>query len=99
MIGYVVIEVNNDSYLMIIFFQILQVVNASPDLPNMSKSTLRLILKHLNFKYASRKRRSCLIDRADIREWRKKYLLKIKQYRREGRTIYYQDETWLNEGE
>ncbi|XP_063366314.1 uncharacterized protein LOC134654773 [Cydia amplana] len=30
--------------------------------------------------------------------WRKQYLVKIKQYRREGRFIYYQDETWVNEG-
>ncbi|XP_061705341.1 uncharacterized protein LOC133516402 [Cydia pomonella] len=78
--------------------KILQVINDSPDLPNLSATSLRLILKHLNFKYASRKRRSCLIDRDDIRNWRKRYLQKIKQYRLEGRPIYYQDDTWVNEG-
>lgn len=46
----------------------------------------------------TRKRRSALIDREDIILWRHRYLQKIKQYRREGRFIYYQDETWINEG-
>ncbi|KAI5638902.1 hypothetical protein NE865_08468 [Phthorimaea operculella] len=73
-------------------------VNDDPDLPNFSRSTMRLVLKHLNFKYASRKRRSSLIDRQDIILWRKKYLLAIKEYRRQGKIIYYQDETWVNEG-
>lgn len=73
-------------------------MNDDADLPNLSANTMRQVLKHLNFKYASRKRQSCLIDRADIILWRKRYLVKIKQYRREGRTLYYQDETWLNEG-
>ncbi|RVE44789.1 hypothetical protein evm_010588 [Chilo suppressalis] len=40
-----------------------QVVNDDPNLPNMSKSTMRAVLKHLKFKYGSRKRRSCLTDR------------------------------------
>lgn len=52
----------------------------------------------MNFKYATRTRRSCLIDRQDIVLWRKRYLMTIKQYRNEGRFIYYQDETWINEG-
>ncbi|CAH2086109.1 unnamed protein product [Euphydryas editha] len=30
--------------------------------------------------------------------WRKNYLLRIKDFRREGRKIYYMDETWVNEG-
>ncbi|XP_047998733.1 uncharacterized protein LOC125236081 [Leguminivora glycinivorella] len=78
--------------------KVLQVVNDDPGLPNLSFFTLRQVLKHLNFKYASRKRQSSLIDRADIILWRKRYLVKIKQYCREGRPIYYQDETWINEG-
>jgi hypothetical protein len=28
--------------------------------------------------------------------WRRKYLRQIKQFRAEGRTIYYLDETWVN---
>jgi hypothetical protein len=67
-------------------------------MPAMSKSTVRKVLKHLNFKYESRKRRCALMDSTEIILWRQKYLYQIKQYRREGRFIYYQDETWVNEG-
>ncbi|XP_059045044.1 uncharacterized protein LOC131840870 [Achroia grisella] len=41
---------------------------------------------------------SILIDRQDIILWRQRYLRKIKEYRKEGGYIYYQDETWINEG-
>ena len=30
--------------------------------------------------------------------WRRRYLLNIRKYREEGRTIYYLDETWVNAG-
>lgn len=75
-----------------------QAVSDDPDLPNMSKSTMRAVLKHLNFKYARRNRRSCLMDRQDLILWRARYLTKIKEYRRQEKVIYYQDETWINEG-
>ncbi|CAK1592032.1 unnamed protein product [Parnassius mnemosyne] len=78
--------------------KILKVVNEDPDLPNFSWSTLRNVMKHLNFKYVTKSRHSILIDRQDIILWRQRYLRKIKEYRREGRYIYYQDETWINEG-
>lgn len=78
--------------------QVLQAINQDADLPNFSLSTLRKILKHLNFKYMTRTRRSILIDRNDIISWRRRYLLKIKEYRSNGASIYYQDETWINEG-
>ncbi|XP_045540789.1 uncharacterized protein LOC106711875 [Papilio machaon] len=55
-------------------------------------------MKHLNFKYVTKSRQSILIDRQDIVLWRQRYLRKIKEYRREERYIYYQDETWINEG-
>ncbi|CAF4946614.1 unnamed protein product [Pieris macdunnoughi] len=72
--------------------KILKVVNEDPDLPNFSWSTLRNVLKHLNFKYCS-----CNY-RQDNVLWRHRYLRKIKEYRREGRYIYHQYETWINEG-
>ncbi|XP_050563610.1 uncharacterized protein LOC118264399 [Spodoptera frugiperda] len=78
--------------------KVLKVVNEDTDLPNFSWSTLRKIMKHLNFKYATKSRQSILIDRQDIILWRQRYLRQIKEYRREGRYIYYQDETWINEG-
>ncbi|KAB0793983.1 hypothetical protein PPYR_13603 [Photinus pyralis] len=39
-----------------------------------------------------------LLERDDIIRWRRKHLKSIKQYRNQGRVIYYLDETWLNEG-
>lgn len=80
------------------YFQVQEAINDDDTLPNLSRSTTYKILKHLNFKYATRNRKSCLIDRQDIILWRKKYLLAIQQYRREGKVIYYQFETWVNEG-
>ena len=59
---------------------------------------MRAVLKHLNFKYARRNRRSCLMDRQDLILWRARYLTTIKEYRRQEKVIYYQDETWINEG-
>ncbi|RVE41985.1 hypothetical protein evm_013360 [Chilo suppressalis] len=55
-------------------------------------------MKHLNFKFATRSSKSVLIDRQDIISWRQRYLRLITQYRREGRYIYFQDETWINAG-
>lgn len=73
-------------------------MNDDGDLPNFSWGTMPKILKYLNFKYTTKSRESILIDRHDIILWRQRYLHKIKKYRREGRYIYYQDETWVNEG-
>jgi len=30
--------------------------------------------------------------------WRPKYIIDIRNYRNEGRTIYFLDETWVNAG-
>ncbi|KAJ8912219.1 hypothetical protein NQ315_009043 [Exocentrus adspersus] len=54
-----------------------------PTIPNMSRSTLYKVMRHINF--------SRVI-------WRRNYLRQIRTYRDEGRHIYYLDETWLNEG-
>lgn len=50
------------------------------------------------YRYVTRNRKSILIERDDIIRWRRRYLRTIKEYRREGRPIYYLDETWVNEG-
>ena len=39
-----------------------------------------------------------MIEREDLISWRHRYLRKIKQYREEGRPIYYLDETWTFAG-
>lgn len=79
--------------------KILVAVNDDDNLPNFSKTSLRRILKHLNFEYIKKKRNSALIERNDIVCWRRKYLESIKHDRLSGRPIYYLDETWVNAGE
>ncbi|XP_050504984.1 uncharacterized protein LOC126883468 [Diabrotica virgifera virgifera] len=78
--------------------KILSEFNNRPDLPNMCRSTLYKFLKQINFKYLKRSRRSHLIERDDIIRWRRRYLTSIKEYRSQGKPIYYLDETWVNEG-
>lgn len=79
--------------------KILQAVNSDDMLPNFSRTSLWRLIKHLKFKYTTKKRNSALIERSDIVLWRIKYLKKIKKFREEGRPIYYLDETWVNAGE
>jgi len=79
--------------------KIVVAVNEDESLPNFSKTSLRRILKHLNFEYMTKHRNSALIERNDIVCWRRKYLESIKHYRLSGRPIYYLDETWVNAGE
>ncbi|CAH2105088.1 unnamed protein product [Euphydryas editha] len=93
-----IFSLGTDFRLIDLKYMILKVVNEDPDLPNFSWSTLRKVIKYLNFKYVTKSRQSILIDRQDIILWRQRYLRKIKEIRKEGRYIYYQDETWINEG-
>lgn len=78
--------------------KVLEAVNADETLPDFKRTTFFKLLKKLQFKYAKRSRKSILIERNDIVLWRIKYLNNIVKLRNEGRTIYYTDETWLNEG-
>lgn len=78
--------------------KILTAVNEDPDLPSFCRSTFYQILKKLKFSYMKRSRKSILLERPDLMAWRTNYLLKIKDYRKQNRKIYYTDETWLNEG-
>lgn len=79
--------------------KILIAVNEDSTLPDFSRTTLRRLLKHLNFEYVRKSRNSALIEINDIVRWRRKYLESIKEYRQLGRPIYYLDETWVNAGE
>lgn len=74
------------------------VLDADPDLPNISLSTLRRLLIDMGFEFVKRKRDSLLIDRDDIIAWRHSYLRSIKRHRAANRSIVYTDETWINAG-
>jgi len=65
----------------------------------MKETSLRIVLKSLNFKFTKRQRNSILTERKDLLSWRRKYLISIRRFREEGRPIYYLVETWLNTGD
>lgn len=65
----------------------------------MKVTSLRKVLKSLDFKFTKRQRNSILTERSDLISWRRKYLTSIRRFREEGRPIYYLDETWLNTGD
>lgn len=79
--------------------KILTAVNEDPLLPNFKRTTLYKTIKKLDFVFIKRKRFSVLTDRDDLIVWRRSYLYNIRKYRRELKTIYYLDETWLNAGD
>lgn len=74
------------------------VINSDPDLPNVSVRTTIRVLKDLSFSFRKVNRSSILIERDDIVTWRHKYIRDIRRYRRENKTIYYLDETYVNAG-
>ena len=63
--------------------------------PKWSYSTFRDVLLGMNIKMMKKSEvdRAILIEDDRIIEWRKKYLRNMQQYRLEGRTIFYCDET------
>nr|CAH7722218.1 unnamed protein product [Callosobruchus chinensis] len=67
-------------------------------IPPMSTDTLRKTLHGINFRYEKRSRRSIFIEKPEIIAWRRKYLRSMAEYRRQGRKVYYMDETWVNAG-
>ncbi|KAG0426062.1 hypothetical protein HPB47_026807 [Ixodes persulcatus] len=77
---------------------ILEAVNEDDELPDLSKTTLWRLLKDIGFTFEKRKRRLSLIERSDIIAWRRRYLRAIKEFRRQGRSIVYLEETWVNAG-
>lgn len=79
--------------------KLLSAINEDETLPNIKKTSLGIVLKSLNFKYTKRQRNSFLLERSDLVAWRRNYLLQIRQFREEGRPIYYLDETWINVGD
>jgi len=78
------------------FEKIMASINNDSSLINFSRSSLKLLLKDLNFVYTKIKRNQALYERGDIVCWRQKYLEYIRYYRSCGRQIYYLDESWIN---
>lgn len=72
--------------------------NESEDLPNVSSATVSRMLKKIGFRYRRRSRNAYLIEAPNIIQWRCKYLRQMREFRQQGRPIYYTDETWINAG-
>jgi len=73
-------------------------IKADQILPDITLTALHKILLRIGFAYKSRKRNSILMERPDITEWRHRFLRAIRKHRRDGRTVVYTDETWVNAG-
>nr|CAH7733592.1 unnamed protein product [Callosobruchus chinensis] len=73
-------------------------VNEDTDLPNFKRTTFYQLLKELDFRFLKRGRNSLLLEKEEIIVWRRDYLGKIRQFRDQGRKVYYLDETWVNAG-
>lgn len=67
--------------------KVLTAINEDNTLPNMKETSLRKVLKSLNFKFTKRQRNSILTERRDLLSWRRKYLISIRRFREEGRYI------------
>lgn len=79
--------------------KILEEINNDEDLHNYKRTTLYKVLLEFGFKYCQRGRDSILTERDDLILWRRRYLRDLEIYRKNNRTIYYLDETWLNAGD
>ena len=65
---------------------------------NISWTTLYRILNDLNFSTERQKRQVILLKRKGIILCHRNYQRKINDYKKDNKTIYYIDETWINEG-
>lgn len=74
-------------------------VSDDKDLPTVSRTSLFKLLKELKFRYVKRGRNSALTEKTELILWRRRYLRSIRNYREEGRHVYYLDETWVNAGD
>ncbi|XP_052124354.1 uncharacterized protein LOC113215480 [Frankliniella occidentalis] len=78
--------------------RILAAVKADPLLPsNFTLRTMQRILRDIGFRYMRRSRKSILLEREELIVWRRDYLIKMKQFRREKRNIVYLDESYVNQ--
>lgn len=72
--------------------------NEDEALPSLSPATMHRMLKKIDFRFKKRSRNALLIEATHIVQWRRKYLRQIAELRRQGRPIFYTDETWVNVG-
>ena len=60
------------------------------------KTSLKLLLKEIGFKFKEYNGRKFVIEQPQVINQRHSFLRKVRKYCRNGRPIIYLDETWLN---
>lgn len=68
-----------------------------PGFPEVSRTKIYNEIKKLGFVCKKRNKKMNVYQRLDIVANRQEYLRKIRQYRKDGYEIFYQDETWCNQ--
>ena len=64
--------------------KLLKAINDDETLRNYSRTKVHEILRKMDFRFVKRNRKSILLERDDLIQWRQKYLRLIHQYRQEG---------------
>jgi hypothetical protein len=64
---------------------------------SLGRKSLQRAVKSLGYKWRKcQSKRKILVERADVVDWRSRYLVKIKEYRNKGLPIFYTGESWVN---
>jgi len=79
--------------------KIYQAVSDDDSLPPISRTGLFRLLKDMGFRYSKRSGNGALTEKNEIVLWRRRFLRDIRKYQKEGRHLYYLDETCINVGE
>lgn len=77
--------------------KVLADINKDDSLPNFKRTSLYRLLIDIGFEFVKRKNKCMLIDRGDLILSRRRYLREIRQFRKEGKKIYYMGDTWMNQ--
>lgn len=51
-----------------------------------------------HYKFSKISRNSVLKEKNEIIAWRRRFLREIRKYRKDGKKLYFLDETWVNAG-
>lgn len=79
--------------------KIYQVISNDGSLPTISRARLFNFLKDMGFRYSQRSVNAAITEKNKIVVWRRRFLEDLRKYQKEGRHIYYLDETCLHASE
>ncbi|KAH6930672.1 hypothetical protein HPB50_016975 [Hyalomma asiaticum] len=78
--------------------EVVQRFKEDETLPTVSTTTMQRMLIKLGFRYKKRTRNALLIEATHIVQSHRRYLRQMAELRRQGRAIFFTDETWVNAG-